>query len=51
MGRGSDVPQNDVDAYFRAASKPKEQRFYDAAHELDSGARDRDAWLLKVLLG
>ena len=24
-------PRKDVDAYFRAASKPKEQRFYDAA--------------------
>ena len=45
-------PRKDVDAYFRAASKPKEQRFYDAAHELDSQAlSDRDAWLVKVLLG
>ena len=45
-------PRKDVDAYFRAASKPKEQRFYDAAHELDSRAlSDRDAWLVKVLLG
>jgi dienelactone hydrolase len=45
-------PRKDVDAYFRAASKPKEQRSYDAAHELDSQAlSDRDAWLVKVLLG
>jgi dienelactone hydrolase len=45
-------PREDVDAYFRAASKPKEQRFYEAPHELDSQAlADRDAWLVKLLLG
>lgn len=45
-------PRKDVDAYFRAASKPKEQRFYSAPHELDAQAlTDRDAWLVKLLLG
>ena len=45
-------PRKDVDAYFRAASKPKEQRFYNAPHELDAQAlADRDAWLVKLLLG
>jgi dienelactone hydrolase len=44
-------PRKDVDAYFRAAGKPKEQRFYDAPHELDAQAlADRDAWLVKLLL-
>ncbi|MDX6409828.1 MAG: hypothetical protein QOE13_2899, partial [Gaiellaceae bacterium] len=45
-------PRKDVDALFRAASSPKEQRFYDAPHELDAAAfADRDAWLVKLLLG
>jgi dienelactone hydrolase len=45
-------PRKDVDAYFRAASNPKERRFYDAPHELDAQAlADRDAWLVKLLLG
>jgi dienelactone hydrolase len=45
-------PRKDVDAYFRAASKPKERHFYDAPHELDAQAlADRDAWLVKLLLG
>ena len=45
-------PRKDVDAYFRAASKPKEQRFYNAPHELDAQAlADRDAWVVKLLLG
>jgi dienelactone hydrolase len=45
-------PRKDVDAYFRAASKPKERRFYNAAHELDAQAlADRDAGLVKHLLG
>jgi dienelactone hydrolase len=45
-------PRRDVDLYFRAASKPKERRFYDAPHELDAQAlTDRDAWLVKLLLG
>jgi dienelactone hydrolase len=45
-------PRKDVDAYFRTASKPKEQRFYNAPHELDAQAlSDRDAWLVELLLG
>jgi hypothetical protein len=41
-----------VDAYFRAASQPKDRRFYDGPHELDAQAQaDRDAWLVKLLLG
>jgi len=45
-------PRKDVDAYFRTASKPKERRFYNAPHELDAQAlADRDAWLVKLLLG
>jgi dienelactone hydrolase len=45
-------PRRDVDAYFRAASAPKEQRFYDAPHELGVQAlADRDAWLVELLLG
>ena len=45
-------PPKEVDAYFRAASKPKERRFYNAPHELDAQAlADRDAWLVKLLLG
>jgi dienelactone hydrolase len=45
-------PRKDVDAYFRAASKPKERHFYNAPHELDTQAlADRDAWLVKLLLG
>jgi dienelactone hydrolase len=50
--RDSVSPRKDVDAYFRAAREPKEERFYDAEHELDAQAlADRDAWLVKVLLG
>jgi dienelactone hydrolase len=45
-------PAKDVDAYFRAASAPKERHSYDAPHELDAQAlTDRDAWLVKLLLG
>ncbi len=45
-------PAKDVDAYFRAASAPKERHSYDAPHELDAQAlADRDAWLVKLLLG
>jgi dienelactone hydrolase len=45
-------PRQDVDAYFRAASKPKERRFYNSPHELDAQAlADRDGWLVKLLLG
>jgi dienelactone hydrolase len=45
-------PRKDVDAYFRVASRPKERHFYAAPHELDAQAlADRDAWLVKLLLG
>ncbi len=43
-------PQADVDALVRAAKGPKEQRWYDAPHELDAQARDdSDAWLARLL--
>jgi dienelactone hydrolase len=43
-------PAKDVDAYVRAASRPKEQRRYDAGHELNDLARaERDAWLVDLL--
>jgi dienelactone hydrolase len=43
-------PQKDVDALVAAARAPKEQRWYDAAHELDDQARaDADAWLVSLL--
>jgi dienelactone hydrolase len=45
-------PQADVDALVRAARGVKEQRWYDAPHELDEQARDeRDAWLVQLLAG
>jgi len=45
-------PAKDVDVLFRAASRPKERRWYDAPHELDGQALAvRDAWLVKLLLG
>ncbi len=45
-------PQADVDALVRAANGPKEQRWYDAPHELNDAARaERDAWLVQLLLG
>ena len=45
-------PQSDVDALVRAAKGPKEQRWYDAPHELNDQARDeRDAWLVQLLGG
>jgi predicted esterase len=43
-------PRADVEAYVRAASPPKELRWYDAPHELNEQARtDRDAWLRELL--
>ncbi len=43
-------PEADVDALVRAARGPKEQRWYDAPHELDAQARDdSDAWLARLL--
>jgi predicted esterase len=44
-------PRADVNAYVGAASTPKEQRWYDAGHELNAQAfAERDAWLVKLLL-
>lgn len=45
-------PQTDVDALVRAVKGSKDQRWYDAPHELDEQARDeRDAWLAQLLAG
>jgi dienelactone hydrolase len=45
-------PEADVNALVAAANGPKEQRWYDAPHELDEQARaDRDAWLVQLLAG
>ena len=45
-------PEADVDALVRAANGPKEQRWYDAPHELNDAARaERDAWVVRLLLG
>lgn len=45
-------PRADVSAYFNAAGEPKEQRWYEAGHELNAQAlAERDAWLVKLLLG
>jgi dienelactone hydrolase len=45
-------PQADVDALVRAARGVKEQRWYDAPHELGDPARDeRDAWVVQLLAG
>jgi dienelactone hydrolase len=49
--RDSMSPAKDVNAYVKAASGPKELRWYDAGHELNEQARaERDAWLVKLLL-
>jgi predicted dienelactone hydrolase len=43
-------PEADVNALVRAANGPKEQRWYDAPHELNEQARsERDAWLVELL--
>jgi dienelactone hydrolase len=45
-------PEGDVNALVRAANGVKEQRWYDAPHELNDQARDeRDAWLVQLLAG
>jgi dienelactone hydrolase len=45
-------PEVDVNALVRAANGPKEQRWYDAPHELDDQARDeRDTWVVQLLGG
>ncbi|MFL6019857.1 MAG: pectin acetylesterase-family hydrolase [Gaiellaceae bacterium] len=44
-------PERDVAALVAAARAPKEQRWYDAPHELNDQARDElDDWLLKLLV-
>ena len=45
-------PEADVDALVHAVDGSKEQRWYDAGHELNEQARsDRDAWLVQLLAG
>jgi dienelactone hydrolase len=45
-------PRTDVNAYVKAASAPKEQRWYRAGHGLNARAfAYRDAWLARHLLG
>jgi dienelactone hydrolase len=45
-------PEADVDALVRAVKGTKEQRWYDAPHELDEQAHaDSDAWLVQLLGG
>jgi dienelactone hydrolase len=47
-----DSPEADVDALVRATRGTKEQRWYDAPHELNEQAHaDRDAWLVQLLAG
>jgi len=50
-GRADSIsPETDVGALVRAANGPKEQRWYDAPHELNEQARaERDAWLVELL--
>jgi dienelactone hydrolase len=50
-GRADPIsPEADVSALVRAANGPKEQRWYDAPHELNDQARtERDAWLVELL--
>jgi dienelactone hydrolase len=50
-GRSDPIaPAKDVNAYVKAASQPKEQRWYDAGHELgDQAHAERDAWLVEPL--
>jgi dienelactone hydrolase len=44
-------PRTDVNAYVKAAGKPKELRWYKAAHRLSTAAYAyRDSWLAKRLL-
>jgi dienelactone hydrolase len=50
-GRSDPIsPAADVTALVGAAGDPKEQRLYDAGHELDDAARtERDDWLAQLL--
>jgi dienelactone hydrolase len=52
-GRSDPIsPAADVGALVRAARSAKEQRWYDASHELNSQAHDdADAWLVQLLAG
>jgi dienelactone hydrolase len=44
-------PAKDVNAFVKAASGPKELRWYDTGHELNEHAREeRDDWLVRLLL-
>ena len=44
--RDATSPRRDVNAYVKAASKPNEQRWYAAGHELNAAAAVyRDKWL------
>jgi dienelactone hydrolase len=50
--RDSIAPVKDVNAFVRAASQPKELRWYDAGHDLGEQARaERDSWLVNLLSG
>jgi dienelactone hydrolase len=45
-------PKADVDAFVHAASSPKDQRWYDAGHDLNGQAHaDLDDWLVRLLRG
>ena len=45
-------PRGEVDALVRAAKSAKEQRWYDAPHELNEEAHeDGAAWLVQLLAG
>jgi dienelactone hydrolase len=45
-------PKADVDALVRAANGPKDQLWYDGAHDLNDTARaDSDSWLLQLFAG
>jgi dienelactone hydrolase len=49
-GRRDITLQHDVDPLVAAAGGPKEQRWYEAGHELNEQARDDlDDWLVKLL--
>jgi dienelactone hydrolase len=50
-GRSDPIsPSGDVNALVRAAGRPKEQRWYDAGHDLNDQARvERDDWLVQLL--
>jgi hypothetical protein len=48
--RGGNVQATDADELYRAASSPKDLKWYDADHNLNEQARaDRDRWLQRQL--